>query len=106
MSVETYSSDSGEGLLALMLTDTARQRLENITTENPDRRLALAVDGTLLAVPRYSEPLTNGDWVWWCASEKMPQPLEEFMQAVEGGQPLIGQRHQPNPKPKPQLQPK
>lgn len=84
MSVETYSSDSGEGLLALMLTDTARQRLENITTENPDRRLALAVDGTLLAVPRYSEPLTNGQLVFMVGTVENAQTAAQIIAGDDG----------------------
>jgi len=68
LSVETYSSESGEGLLALMLTDPAAERLQQLTTQNPDRRLALAVDGTLLSVPRYSEPLTDGQLVFMVGS--------------------------------------
>lgn len=84
MSVETYSSDSGEGLLALMLTDAARQRLENITTENPDRRLALAVDGTLLAVPRYSEPLTNGQLVFMVGTVENAQTAAQIIAGDDG----------------------
>jgi len=84
MSVETYSSDSGEGLLALMLTDAARQRLESITTENPDRRLALAVDGTLLAVPRYSEPLTNGQLVFMVGTVENAQTAAEIIAGDDG----------------------
>lgn len=68
MSVETYASESGEGLLALFLTDAATERLSRLTTEHPDQRLALAVDGTLLAAPRYSEPLTNGRLVFMVGS--------------------------------------
>lgn len=68
LSVETYSSESGEGLLALMLTEPATERLKNLTTQNPDRRLALAVDGTLLSVPRYSEPLLDGQLVFMVGS--------------------------------------
>lgn len=68
LSVETYSSESGEGLLALMLTGPAAERLQQLTTQNPDRRLALAVDGTLLSVPRYSEPLTDGQLVFMVGS--------------------------------------
>jgi len=84
MSVETYSSESGEGLLALMLTDPARQRLEDITTQNPGRRLALAVDGTLLAVPRYSEPLTNGQLVFMVGSVENAQTAAQIIAGDDG----------------------
>jgi|SRR5690625_1112935 len=68
LSVETYASESGDGLLALVLTEPASERLANLTRAEPERRLALAVDGTLLAVPRYSEPLTNGQLVFMVGS--------------------------------------
>ncbi|HLS16262.1 MAG TPA: hypothetical protein VK049_00320 [Paenalcaligenes sp.] len=105
MSVETYSSDSGEGLLALMLTDTARQRLENITTENPDRRLALAVDGTLLAVPRYSEPLTNGQLVFMVGSVENAQTAAEIIAGDDGRATPYSEEQQPQSQPQPQVQP-
>src|SRR5690625_520838 len=105
MSVETYSSDSGEGLLALMLTDTARQRLENITTENPDRRLALAVDGTLLAVPRYSEPLTNGQLVFMVGTVENAQTAAEIIAGDDGRATPYSEEQQPQSQPQPQVQP-
>lgn len=84
MSVETYASESGEGLLALVLTDVARQRLQSLTTNNPGRRLALAVDGTLLAVPRYSEPLTNGQLVFMVGTIENARRAAEIIAADDG----------------------
>ncbi len=84
MSVETYSSESGEGLLALTLTGPARQRLADLTTDNPGRRLALAVDGTLLAVPRYSEPLTNGQLVFMVGTVENAQIAAQIIAGNDG----------------------
>jgi len=84
MSVETYSSESGDGLLALILTDPAAQRLEALTSQNPGRRLALAVEGTLLAVPRYSEPLTNGQLVFMVGSVDNAQTAARMIAGDDG----------------------
>ena len=55
--VEAGSSETGEGLLALNLKPEARQRLHQLTQQHTGKRLALVVDGTLLAVPSFSKPI-------------------------------------------------
>ena len=63
-SVEAGASNEGDGLLALTLKPDAAQRLASVTQNNPGKRLALVVDGTLLAIPGYSEPIDEGRLVF------------------------------------------
>lgn len=63
-SIEAGTSAEGDGLLALTLKEDAAQRLALITQNNPGKRLALVVDGTLLAIPGYSEPIDEGRLVF------------------------------------------
>ena len=69
-SVEAGSSSEGDGLLALTLSEGAAARLSTITTNNPGKRLALVVDGTLLAIPGYSEPIDIGRLVFMVGSKE------------------------------------
>lgn len=69
-SVEAGTAEGGEGLLALTLNTVATQRLARITQQNPGKRLALVVDGTLLAIPGYSEPITEGRLIFMVGSRE------------------------------------
>ena len=69
-SVEAGSSSEGDRLLALTLSESAAARLNSITTDNPGKRLALVVDGTLLAIPGYSEPIDIGRLVFMVGSKE------------------------------------
>ena len=62
--VEAGTAETGEGLLALNFTPEATQRLARVTEQNPGKRLALVVDGTLLAIPGFAEPITEGRLVF------------------------------------------
>lgn len=68
--VEAGTAEGGEGLLALTLNTVATQRLARITQQNPGKRLALVVDGTLLAIPGYSEPITEGRLIFMVGSRE------------------------------------
>lgn len=69
-SVEAGTSAEGDGLLALTLKDDAALRLAGITQNNPGKRLALVVDGTLLAIPGYSEPIDEGRLVFMVGTKE------------------------------------
>ncbi|MEZ2721185.1 hypothetical protein ACBP46_07110 [Paenalcaligenes hominis] len=68
--VEAGTSETGEGLLALTLNTVAKERLARLTEQNPNKRLALVVDGTLLAIPGYSEPITEGRLIFMVGSRE------------------------------------
>jgi len=67
--VQAGANQQGQGLLALMINDSARQRLQEATTINPNRRLALVVGSTLMAAPTYTEPVTNGQLIFPVGTE-------------------------------------
>ena len=69
-SIEAGTSAEGDGLLALTLKDDATLRLAEITQNNPGKRLALVVDGTLLAIPGYSEPIDEGRLVFMVGTKE------------------------------------
>lgn len=70
VSVEAGRSDAGEGLLALDLNQQAAATLTRVTSQNINKRLALVVDGTMLAVPSFSEPIAGGRLVFMVGSEQ------------------------------------
>lgn len=67
--VQAGSNQQGQGLLALMLSDDARRRVEEITTRNPNMRLALVVGSTLMAAPSFSEPVSTGQLIFPVGTE-------------------------------------
>lgn len=69
-SIEAGTSAEGDGLLALTLKEDAALRLTAITQNNPGKRLALVVDGTLLAIPGYSEPIDEGRLVFMVGTKE------------------------------------
>lgn len=69
-SVEAGTAETGEGLLALTLNANAAQRLTALTQQNIGKRLALVVDGTLLAIPAFSEPVTEGRLIFMVGTKE------------------------------------
>jgi len=55
---------SGEGLLALGLSEEAQVRLRNITEQFPNKRLALVVGRNMLAAPAYTAPVSQARLVF------------------------------------------
>lgn len=68
--VQAGSNDDGEGLLALVLHPTARERVVQATTQNPDMRLALIVGRTLLSAPGYSGPVDTEYLIFGVGTEE------------------------------------
>ncbi|MCQ9616177.1 hypothetical protein L1889_05240 [Paenalcaligenes niemegkensis] len=68
--VEAGRSEAGDGLLALDLNEQAAGTLTRVTSQNINKRLALVVNGTMLAVPGFSEPISGGRLVFMVGSEE------------------------------------
>jgi len=67
--VQAGANPEGQGLLALMLSDEARARVQDLTARHPNKRLALVVGRTLMAAPGYSEPVASGQLIFPVGTE-------------------------------------
>lgn len=67
--VQAGSNQQGVGLLALMLSDDAKSRVQDLTSRYPNRRLALVVGRTLMAAPSYAEPVDTGQLIFPVGTE-------------------------------------
>lgn len=85
-SIEAGTSEEGDGLLALTLNQAASDRLTRVTQLNPGKRLALVVDGTLLAIPGFSEPINEGRLIFMVGTKE---------NAVTAAQIIAGQNAEP-----------
>lgn len=68
--IQAGSNKNGDGLLALELNEEGKRKIADITTENPNRRLALVVGRTMLAAPGYSKPVTTGHLIFAVGTEQ------------------------------------
>ena len=68
--VQAGSNREGVGLLALMLSDDAKNRIQDLTTRNPNKRLALVVGTTLMAAPSYNTPVETGQLIFPVGTEE------------------------------------
>ena len=82
--VQAGSNPQGQGLLALMLNDAARGRLEQLTTQTPNKRLALVVGSTLMAAPSYSKPVTSGQLIFPVGTESNATAAARAIAGVNG----------------------
>lgn len=67
--IQAGANQQGQGLLALMLNSEASARLQQLTTDNPNKRLALVVGRTLMAAPSYAEPVATGQLIFPVGTE-------------------------------------
>ena len=67
--IQAGANQQGVGLLALMLNDDARNRVQSVTTQSPNRRLALVVGSTLMAAPSYTDPVSTGQLIFPVGTE-------------------------------------
>ncbi|MEO6959277.1 MAG: hypothetical protein ABI228_07775 [Burkholderiaceae bacterium] len=67
--VKAGSNKEGQGLLALDLNDAGKQKVKDITTKNPNKRLALVVGRTMLAAPAYTTPVSAPQLVFPVGTE-------------------------------------
>ena len=68
--IRAGANKEGTGLLALELNSAARQKITDVTTQNPNKRLVLVVGRTMMAAPGYSRPVTSQELVFAVGSEQ------------------------------------
>jgi len=68
--VQAGTNKEGEGLLALSLNDAGQKKVGDITTSNPNKRLALVVGRTMLAAPSYTTPVRSNQLVFAVGTEQ------------------------------------
>ncbi len=99
--IQAGANQQGQGLLALMLSTEASARLQALTTNNPNKRLALVVGRTLMAAPGYSEPVSTGQLIFPVGTEENATAAARAIAGVdETGAPAAA----PMPAATPQLQ--
>ncbi|WP_237172992.1 SecDF P1 head subdomain-containing protein [Paracandidimonas lactea] len=68
--VQAGTNKAGDGLLALGLNEEGKRKIVDITTKNPNKRLALVVGRTMLAAPGYSTPVNTEHLVFVVGTEQ------------------------------------
>lgn len=68
--VQAGASQDGSGLLALALNNVGQKKVTDITTQNPNKRLALVVGRTMLAAPSFTTPVNTDQLVFAVGSEE------------------------------------
>jgi len=68
--VQAGTSEDGTGLLALALNNVGQKKVTDITTQNPNKRLALVVGRTMLAAPNFTTPVTSDQLVFAVGTEE------------------------------------
>ena len=68
--IQAGSNKEGDGLLALELNEAGKQRVNDITGKNPNKRLALVVGRTMLAAPSFTTAVTSGQLVFVVGTEQ------------------------------------
>jgi preprotein translocase subunit SecD len=68
--VQSGTNKEGGGLLALELTPEGKAKINDATTRNPNKRLALVVGRTMLAAPAYSTPVSSDHLIFAVGTEQ------------------------------------
>jgi preprotein translocase subunit SecD len=68
--IQAGSNKQGEGLLALQLNDAGKAKIADVTTKNPNKRLALVVGRTMMAAPSFTTPVTTGHLIFAVGTEQ------------------------------------
>src|SRR5690554_2542670 len=101
--VQAGSNQQGQGLLALMLNDDARNLVLDMTTRNPNKRLALVVGSTLMAAPGYAEPVSTGQLIFPVGTESNATAAARAIAGVdESGAPAVSPTGSATGAPQPQ----
>ena len=79
--VRAGTNKEGVGLLALDLNSGGQQKVTDVTTKNPRRRLGVVVGHTMMAAPGYSMPVTASQLVFAVGTE---QNATAAAQAIAG----------------------
>jgi len=83
LNVEAMRKGAGNGVLVLDISDSAAKRLTDLTTQNPGKRLALIIDGTLLAAAGYKEPVDTNRLVFMVGSAENAIIATRFLQGEQ-----------------------
>lgn len=83
--IQAGTSKQGEGLLALELNEAGKRRVADLTTRNPNKRLALVVGKTMMAAPGYSSPVTTGRLVFAVGTEQNAMAAARAIAGVDAG---------------------
>jgi len=84
------ANDEGTGLLILGLNNAGQKKITDITTSNPNKRLALVVGQTLMSVPNYSKPVAVEQLVFAVGSEQNATAAARAIAGVdERGNPIV-----------------
>lgn len=81
--VKAGTSQEGDGLLALALSEAGARKVQGITLSHPNKRLALVVGRTMLAAPAYNEPVTTDQLVFVVGTEKNASAAARAIAGVE-----------------------
>lgn len=68
--IRAGASKEGVGLLALGLNDAGQSKILDVTTQNPNKRLALVVGHTMLSAPSYTVPIASDQLVFPVGTEQ------------------------------------
>ncbi len=68
--IQAGAGKKGEGLLALQLNEAGKKKIADTTTQNPNKRLALVVGRTMMAVPGYTAPVMSGNLIFDVGTEE------------------------------------
>lgn len=68
--VTAGSDKDGQGLLGLTLNAAGQQKIIDATTRNPNKRLALVIDNTIMAAPEYSQAVSSSELVFGVGTEQ------------------------------------
>ncbi|WP_397473046.1 SecDF P1 head subdomain-containing protein [Pusillimonas sp.] len=87
--VQAGTSQDGNGLLALALNNMGQKKITDITTQNPNKRLALVVGRTMLAAPSFTTPVDTDQLVFAVGTEQNATAAARAIAGVdENGNPI------------------
>lgn len=87
--VQAGRSQDGKGLLALGLNNVGQKKINDITTQNPNKRLALVVGRTMLAAPSFTTPVDTDQLVFAVGTEQNAAAAARAIAGVdEDGNPI------------------
>lgn len=87
--VQAGTNQEGTGLLALALNNVGQKKVTDITTQNPNKRLALVVGRTMLAAPSFTTPVTTDQLVFAVGTEQNATAAARAIAGVdEQGNPI------------------
>lgn len=84
--IQAGANKEGDGLLALELSAEGQSKVTQVTTQFPNKRLALIVGQTMLAAPGYTVPVTNASLVFVVGSEQNAMAAARAIAGVNDGE--------------------